>query len=455
VDALGASANHFNPGGKLILEGLYIQAIDELGAIANRQIIISGNANNVYVDDCYFDYSNQAFFRCTSINNTIIVKNSILRNSIRPENPNNGRVIDARDTPQDTLIIDNCTIYNCFATIFSNISQLVKYARFNHNTVFQSALTYNFDLAGIYKAEINNNIFYSYAPRGNEHSHAAFFQVDSLRTLGEFTDSKRSFNLSNNNFYIQKEFGDILEQYCPNMLYRFNPADKEHKDTIRYKYTLRKNFFYNKSMIDTITVSQPPTLYKFIKAGQVDTTNVFSEQLTFKNLPPLNLDYWKFFVENSFSIGSLTPPNSFADEDPKLLGEVTTGAYDFSFNSASRSAKAATGGVPLGAPRWSPFTPVSVQDIKDDHTDLARTYPNPTTGSITFEISAVEPGSARIVICDLLGKQLNVTEKQLISGNNHVMVNLEGISKPGIYFYQVQIGDPAKKSILSGKLIKK
>lgn len=456
VDALGASSNHFNPGGGLILEGLYIQALDELGAIQNRQIIVSGNKNRIYVDDCYFDYSNQAFIRCTSIENTIIIKNSVMRNSVRPENPNNGRVIDARDTPQDTLIIDNSTIYNCFATIFSNASKLVKYARFNHNTVFQSALTYNFDLAQFFKADINNNIFYSYAPRGNEHSHAAFFQADSLRTTGEFTDSKRVLNLRNNNFYIQKEFGDILEQYGLNSLYRFNPADKEHKDTIRYKYSPRKYFFYNKTMIDTITVSLPPILYKFIKAGQVDTANVFSEQLTFKNLPPLNLAYWKMFVETGFSFGSLTPPYSFADEDTKDIGEVKTGAFDFSYNSGSRSAKAATGGLPLGAPKWIPFTPVSAREIEANETGMVRVFPNPADGGmVTFEMNSAEAAMAKIVLFDQLGKQLTEMKRQLVSGTNHVIVNLDRNSRPGIYLYQVQIGDAGNYSLYSGKLLKK
>jgi len=453
VDALGASSNHFNPGGSLILEGLYIQGRDELGAIANRQIIVSGSSNKIYIDDCYFDYSNQAFIRLTSINNMISIKNSILRNSLRPENPNNGRVIDTRDTQQDTLIIENSTIYNCFANTLSADAGLVKYVKFNHNTVFQSALTYDMNIAQFLKADITNNIFYSYALRANAHSHHALFRADSIRTVGEYTDANRHFNLSNNNFYNQKEFGDILDQYCPEMLYRFDPADTDHSDTIRYKYSLRKNFFVNRAMLDTITVSQPPTLWKFIKAGQVDTANVFSEELAFKNLPPLNTDYWKFYVENKFSIGSLTPPSGFADEDANNIGEVTTGAYDFSYKAYAKSATAATGGLPLGASKWVPYSVVSARDIKTETANL-KTYPNPATGNMTFEIEAKESVSARIIVCDLLGKQLITMEKQLVSGKNQVTVGLGRISSPGIYLYQVQIDNSGDKSVFSGKLIK-
>jgi hypothetical protein len=120
VDELGASPeNIFTSGGSLILEGLYLYGIDELGGTPNRTIVVSGDGNTIITDDCYFDYSNQAFFRLTSANNKIFITNSILRNSIRPENPNNGRIIDTRGNPTDTLVIENCTMYNFSTSIFS------------------------------------------------------------------------------------------------------------------------------------------------------------------------------------------------------------------------------------------------------------------------------------------------------------------------------------------------
>lgn len=453
VDALGASANHFNPGGSLILEGLYIQGRNELGAIKDRQIIVSGNSNKILIDDCIFDYSNQAFIRLTSINNTISIKNSILRNSVRPENPNNGRIIDTRSTPQDTIIIENSTIYNCFANLLSADAGLIKYMKFNHNTVFQSSLTYDMNIAQILKADITNNIFYSFALRADGHSHHALFRADSIFTVGEYTDANRHFNLSNNNFYNQKEFGDILDQYCPNMLTRYEPSDKLHANPILYKYSLRTNYFVNKAMLDTITVSKPPVLWKFIKNGQVDTANVFSEELKFKNLPPLNLDYWKVFVENSFNIGSVTPPNAFADEDKNVLGEVTTGAFDFGYNTGAKSAIAATDGKPLGDPRWALHTPVSAPIIHDNTNELV-SYPNPFKENLTFEIKSEEVSSAKISVFNILGTEVLTLDKQLTKGNNIVPVNLGTKLKSGIYFYQVRVNNSGNKPVFSGKLMK-
>lgn len=458
VDALGASGNHFTSGGGLILEGLFIQGRNELGAIGNRQFDLSGNENRIIINDCFFDYSNQVFLRFSSSNNKVYITNSVFRNSIRPENPNNGRIIDLRGNPQDTIIIENSTIHNCIAELIRADNGFIKYYRFNHNTLFQCCIGgYKLNLNKIFKADVTNNLFYNFSIRGDLHSHDAFFNLDSIFTVGTYKDADRYFKLNNNNFYTQKEFGDTLEKYCPpKILYRFIPTDLNHKDTIWYKFGVKTYVFANKTILDTAVVTPPPTLINFIKAGQVDTTNVFSEKLEFKNPPPLGMNYWKFLVQTGFNPGSNTPPkDAYIDEDPVVLGDVSTGAYDFSYRSYAKSASAATGGKPLGASKWVPYTVVSAEEIKADLVNKVTTYPNPATGSITFKISAVEPGSVKVVICDLLGKQLNVTEKQLISGNNQVLVNLESISKPGIYLYQVQIGDPARKSVLSGKLIKK
>ena len=451
VDDLGASSNHFNPGDNLILEGLYIQGRDELGAIANRQIIVSGTAPKITVDSCFFDYSNQTFFRLTSNDCNVFVKNSILRNSIRPENPNNGRIIDARKNPQDTLSIVNSTLYNFSYRIFEN-NRYTNLLHFDHNTVYQGCYTTGFHLRNTLKANITNNIFYNFSYRAIPDTHHALFEVDSMHTVGDKTDADRYLDISNNNWYQQPELGDIMEQYGVTR-YRFNSWDTEQKDTIWYKYVIKTNVFYNPTILDTATLTPAPDMATFIEAGQVDTSNIFSEALIFKNPPPLNLEYWQFYVENDYNIGSLTPPSPFADEDPTVLGEVTTGAYDFSINTESKSATAATDGLPLGDPRWVAYTPVSANVI-NANSKTVKIYPNPANRKVTFEIESKESTSVRINVFNLLGKQLLSSEKQLVQGNNKVTINLDKVPKSGIYLYQVQTGSSNEKLISCGKLIK-
>lgn len=455
VDALGTSTNHFNPGGSLTLEGLYIQGKDELGAVEVRLIIVAGTGNRIYINDCYFDYADQSIVRLSSTGNKVFIKNSIIRNSLRPDNPTNGRIIDTRANPTDTISIENSTIYNCYADLIYRDNGFVKYLKFDHNTVFQSSqFRYFMDIDHVLKADVTNNIFYNFGCRADSATHDALFAVDSMFTVGEYNDSKRYFDLSNNNWYNQPEIGAAFDQSGLANLYRFASKDKAHKDTIWYKYSLRKNVFANQSILDTAIVTKPPILMNFIKAGQVDTSNVFKESLKFKNPPPLNLDYFKFYIGRNYSIAGTNPPNPFADEDNNVLGEVTTGAYDFSYNSNSRSAKAAKGGLPLGASKWVLYTSISAKDIKADNSGNVITYPNPATGNVIFEIESKESASARIIVYDLLGKQLVTMEKQLVIGKNQVLVDISRISFPGIYLYQVQMDNSGNKSVVSGKLIK-
>ena len=454
VDENGESSRHFTPSGDLILESIYIQGRDELGAINSQPIRIAADSLEVLIEDCFIDYSAQSIVRTNSSGNVVMINNSIIRNSILPDNPNNGRVIDSRGNPNDTLWIDDCTIYNSGATQLRSDGGFTKYARFNHNTVYQTSFNHNMALDIILKADITNNVFYNFLYRGNNTQHEPFFGVDSMFTIGDLSDADRYFDLSDNNWYVQQEIGDILDQYGPDTLYRFNSWDTENQDTIWYRETLRKNWFASDSLLALNQPDGPPIMIHFIENGQVDTTNLFREELTFKNPPPLNLEYWRFFTENGWQISGLDPPNAYADEDPNVLGEVQTGAYDFSYNLSSRSATAADGGLPLGASRWTPYTPVSTGKVKLPAS--VRTYPNPFGEMITFQIDAAATSLAQIAVYDLLGKELVREYRNIGGGTSQVTLNLEQITRKGVYLYRVMFGnEDGSTSIMTGKIVKK
>jgi len=137
------------------------------------------------------------------------------------------------------------------------------------------------------------------------------------------------------------------------------------------------------------------------------------------------------------------------------MGEVTTGAYDFSYNNNSKSATGGKEGKPLGDPRWVPYTGSSVNDIDIQAASAVRTYPNPFDKNVTFEIESDEVASARISVFDLLGKEVITLNKQLVKGKNSVPVNIDAAIHSGIYLYKVQLDLPGGlKSISGGKLIK-
>ena len=240
VDALGASSRQLEPGDDLILEGIYLQGRDELGAINVQPIRVIADSCRIIIDNCVLDYSAQSLVRTSSKYNTIKIMNSVCRNSILPDNPSNGRIIDSRGNPNDTLWISNSTIYNNGATQLRSDGGATKFANFDHNTVFQTSFAHQMALDYIFKAKITNNLFYNFLYRGDNTAHSAFFTCDSIfgSTISQYNDAGRYFDLSNNNWYVQKEIGDILDQYGPKNLYRFNDWDTSHKDTIRYRQVM-------------------------------------------------------------------------------------------------------------------------------------------------------------------------------------------------------------------------
>jgi len=456
VDENGESGRQFQPSGNLTLEEVYLQGRDELGAMSSQPIRVNADSCRIIIDNCVLDYSGQSLVRTSSGNNTVIVTNSVLRNSILPDNPSNGRVIDSRGNPNDTLWISNSTIYNNGATQLRSDGGATLFANFDHNTVYQTSFNHNFALDYIFKANITNNIFYNFLYRGNNMDHDAFFAVDSIFDSGieDYNDANRYFDLSNNNWFVDDTIGYILDEYGPDTLYMF--YDWAPDDTVHYREALRKNWFASQDLLDLNIPAAVPTIMHFIANGQVDTAGLFREELTFTNPPPLNLDYWKFFTENGWAISGTNPPNAYADEDPDVLGEVTTGAFDFSYNANSRSATAADGGLPLGASRWLPYGPgTSVWDVKADVNEV-RTYPNPFDNQVTFTIEASAASLVSIRVYDLVGKEIHSSFEPVNLGSNEVNVNLSKISHPGIYLYKIELQNgQGQKSVSSGKLIKK
>ena len=218
--------------------------------------------------------------------------------------------------------------------------------------------------------------------------------------------------------------------------------------------SITQNWFASDSLLARGLPLDTPTMIHFIISGQVDTTGLFREELTFKNPPPLNLEYWKFFTEHGWAIIGLNPPNAYADEDTLALGEVPEKAFDFSYNQSSRSATAADGGLPLGASRWIPFIPASANDVR--LANSVNIFPNPAENQVTFNFVSREVSRIKIQIFDVLGRELHSVNGTVNQGNNDFVVSLDKLSYSGVFLYQMQLETMnGTRSIFSGKIIKK
>lgn len=458
VDELGDSDKHFKVSGDLILEEIYVLGRDEIGGYVTQPIDVVGGNCTVILDNCVMDYSSQSIVATHSAHNRVYVKNSIIRNCLRPPNPANGRVIDTRGNGNDTLWISNCTIYNNGATQLRSDGGACTFAKFDHNTVFQTSFAHEMRLDYIKEAHITNNLFYNYVYRARSQVHRQLFSCDSIfvgivTALG-YDDADRYFDLSHNNYWVDDTIGAILDEYGPDSMYMFYDWDPQHLDTIWYRHGVIENWVADDEILALNEPEGIPDMLAFIENGQADTTGLFREKVIFKNPPPLNLDYWKFYTENAFQISGMNPPNAFADENPLVLGEVQTGAFDFSYNANSRSATAAKDGLPLGASRWIPYWGVSIKEIKAPVG--VRTYPNPFDDLITFNIDAGEASAMEIRIFDLMGREIYNETGISIQGADQFTLDLGDLSRSGIFLYQIEFETgKGLKSISSGKIIKK
>jgi hypothetical protein len=457
VDETGDSDKHFKVSGDLILEQVYVLGRDEIGGMVTQPIDVLGGNCRIIVDNCVMDYSSQSLVATHSADNAVFVKNSILRNCLRPPNPSNGRVIDTRGNGNDTLWISNNTIYNNGATQLRSDGGAILFAKFDHNTVFQTSFAHEMRLDYIREAHITNNLFYNYVYRARSQVHRQLFSCDSIfvgivTALG-YDDADRYFDLSNNNYYVDDTIGAILDEYGPDGLYMFYDWDPGHQDTIWYRHGPIENWFAADEILALNEPEGVPDMLAFIENGQVDTTGLFKEKIEFENPPPLNLDYWKFYTENAFQISGTNPPNPFADEDPLVLGEVQTGAYNFRYNTDSRSYTAADDGLPLGASKWWEAA-VSTKDLK--LYNGVKTFPNPFDNQVTFKIDASEASAVNIQVFDLLGREIHTVYRTANQGINEFTVNLGDLSRSGIFLYKIQFKTKnGLKSISSGKIIKR
>jgi hypothetical protein len=151
----------------------------------------------------------------------VYISNSIFRNALLADNPDNGRLIDTRSNPTDTIWVVNSTIYNGGSRLIRTSGANINYMELNQNTVFQLSFKENFMLDATKTAKITNNIFYNFSYRVDNTQHDPMFTVDSIGEGGPWTDAERSFDLSNNNIYQQQEIIDVFNNFGPDDLYRY------------------------------------------------------------------------------------------------------------------------------------------------------------------------------------------------------------------------------------------
>ncbi|MFA7420783.1 MAG: T9SS type A sorting domain-containing protein [Melioribacteraceae bacterium] len=407
-DASGNTADYiFKPYKSLKLDGLYISGVN---SSRNQQgnLIQTGTTNvKITLNNCEIDSVKNRIIVADQNFCSVFITDSYMHNTANSSH--GGRIIDARETIMDTIVMVNNTFYNVMHNILGRFSGGQKYFKFDHNTVYNLMRTpLRIDVCP--DIVMTNNLFLQTGFVGYIPEWEKQFQLGDMGDRDEWTrieiwplDSLNAFkgmtqkiNCKNNNFWIDP----AIETAFPDTIYKYRTLD----------------FAFEKKMVGADTLTWVSENVSFVKAPSCKYLEMAKE-------------CWK-------------------DGSPQTNpGFDNTGyPFNFSYSTTSKSYTAATGGFPLGDLNWFPEQKAkwltSSDVIETDAVipvkySLEQNYPNPfnPTTSIRFEIPT--HGNYTVKVANILGQEVaTLINGKLNAGVHHVTFNAANLSS-GVYFYSL------------------
>jgi len=91
--------------------------------------------------------------------------------------------------------------------------------------------------------------------------------------------------------------------------------------------------------------------------------------------------------------------------------------------------------------RFDPETGIAEEVGKPVHFSLSQNYPNPFNASTSISFALPQPGDVRLVVYDLLGRQVEtILDESRPAGHHQIIYDASSLSS-GVYFYQIKTGD--------------
>lgn len=414
------------------------------GGYNNRSISIRAKNVRAVFDGVDVEFDRGALLSVEASGCTVDILNCKLGNSgHRKTVEGNGRLIDLRATPVDTLRIINNTTFNLTDRIIRNLSTEVKYFVYDHNTAFNTqgmhgALPLGFTRKGI----ITNNIFFNVLMYGANPDRAT-------------------------------------EQRHPGKLHHV--ITMERNDTINSDIVVRNNnITWTQDVLDFWSslsttfpkVKKPGEVTSFLNVKMaekgVDTTKCwFREALNFKNISPSLLPFMQVYYSSIPTAQRVYPENWWVDSFyiDAINRYVPMGPYyrmDASYGTTAQSYTAADGGYPLGDLNWYPTRKAdwlkSAAAEKQKQVEksilMSNGYPNPFILNITFDYVISSPQKVEIGVYNLLNQKVRVLEDKVFPAGNYSITwdgkDSRGVEVPkGMYIVYIKgAGTEIAKKIL-------
>ncbi|GEM_PF-771993 len=409
----GGSSRALTPRANIILKGLYITNLDELNGLNTRIIRARGENMRIVIDDCHLDKDGQSAIRVDNDGMKIYITNSIISNIGVMSSPNNGRGIDDRGNPMDSLVAENNTVYNLTSRFVRDGGGIINYVRVVHNTF------YNLGQGSIHFGETaelvcSNNLFINTSFLGKNFDEVAGgMRLDSLSQANVDSGLVQRVNISHNNFYTDPTI----------------PA--AYPDSIQVF-----------QLFDTTTQA-------FITASGFGATNV-SEEVAFTTPPdvPSNV------VSSYYATLTDAEPNPDNMDDgnggPNVAGGQEQMPFDFSYAAIAAVSEGGTKGQAMGSKQWGAEILVGIFDPVFEQEVQLSSYPNPFIHRTTISYELNKTTDIQLSIFNLNGQRLEtLIDSRQTSGKYELSwqpVNLPA----GIYFYRLKVNERliTKKLIL-------
>ena len=185
-----------NSNDDITLENIFMLAFNE-GGEPNHQITHDGNDNRITFSGGVMVGTASTSFIIAGSNNSLFVSDATFANGGRLHR-DFGRFIDARGNSQDSIWVENSTLYNFVHAILTGTSG-IGYLHLNHNTMLNAGS--NIRTAAAIETVITNNLFLNLSLRGES----------GIITASAAWEG-RSFNISNNNIgFYDEEHSTLFE----------------------------------------------------------------------------------------------------------------------------------------------------------------------------------------------------------------------------------------------------
>ncbi|MDH3245706.1 MAG: T9SS type A sorting domain-containing protein [Saprospiraceae bacterium] len=347
-----------NSGAHLTLDGIHLQCRDLVGNFSDNAIRIGGENARITINNCVVEEADQAGLRLDAVGLKVYITNSIFNRMGLPTNPNNGRFLDNRGHPMDTIWVENCVIYDVTSRIYRHSGAgHINYGRFNQNT-FWGVGQHGISLSPSNNLMFTNNIVANPVFLGYEKS-----MPEYAITIDTFVSGEDNINVSFNNFFV----------------------DDDHVGA------LPDTNFLGDTILPVTNTMFGPNISNAIMETASATTNI-SELLAFSDAPNLpsqfiNANHNDTLVDDiladagEWDFSDLSPDDTYSGLGLGDIERFTTW-HNFSYPEGAVSYTAGSEGQKLGADLSNIDT-----DIEEDYfiSNNLLYYPNPVSDELFIQ----------------------------------------------------------------------